>query len=83
MQNNQLTNKARAVARCLSYSEDTNQASAKHLLLEMAHKLDAQDIRVHKKKDGILFVNASGNSRFATFKETVLYKLFGVIPKCI
>lgn len=83
MQDNQLTNKARAVARCLSYSEDTNQASAKHLLLEMAHRLDTQDIRVHKKKDGILLVNASGSSRFATFKETVLYKLFGVIPKCI
>ena len=74
---------ARSVARCLSYNEDVNQVSAKHLLLEMAHRLDSADIRVHKKKDGLLLVNANGLTRFATLKETLLYKLFKVVPKCI
>lgn len=40
---NELTMKARGVARCLTYNDDTPQAEAKHMLLEMAHRLDALD----------------------------------------
>lgn len=81
MDNNELTLKARAVACCLSYNEDIHQAEAKHLLRELSHRLDKLSIRAHKKKDGVLFINGIGKSRFATFKETILFHLFGVIPK--
>lgn len=53
----ELTIKAREVARCLTYNDDKPQAEAKHLLLEMAHRIDAKDIRIHKKRDGLLLVN--------------------------
>ena len=77
----ELTTKARDVARTLTYNGDRPQAEAKHLLFEMASKLDALDIRVSKKKDGFLLVNGIGECRFCTFKESLLYRIFGVIPK--
>jgi hypothetical protein len=83
MDTNNLTIKARSVARCMSYNEDDTQATAKHLLREMAHRLDTQDIRVIKKKDGIFFINGIGKSRFATIKESILYRVFGIIPKVL
>jgi hypothetical protein len=76
-----LTTQARDVARTLTYNDDQPQAKAKHLLFEMASKLDTLDIRISKKKDGILLVNGIGECRFCTFKESLLYRIFGVIPK--
>lgn len=83
MTSSELANKARGVARCLTYNEDSPQAKAKHLLLEMAHRLDSLDVRAHKQRDGILFVNATGKARFATIKESLLYRLFGVLPRSV
>jgi hypothetical protein len=81
MTDNEMTNKARGVARCLSYNGNKHEAAAKHLLHEMAHRIDARDIRVSKKKYGYLMTNGIGTSRFMTLKESVLYRLFGVIPR--
>lgn len=78
----ELTRSARNAAANLTYG-DPLQGQAKHLLLEMAQKIDASEIRAHKKKDGILLINGSGRSRFATLKESILYRLFGVLPKTI
>lgn len=83
MQTRELTEKARGIARCLTYNDDEHQAAAKHILLEMSHRLDALDIRISKKKDGLYISNGIGKSRFATLKETILYKFFGVLPKQI
>ena len=80
MNTNELTLKARGVARCLSYN-DEHQAAAKHLLHEMAHRLDTLDVHAHKKADGLLLINGIGKSRFATMKERVMYRLFGVLPR--
>lgn len=81
MTDNELTIKARSIARCLTYNDDTPQAEAKHMLREMAHRLDTMDIRVHKKADGLLFVNGIGKARYATLKERMLFRMFGVIPR--
>lgn len=81
MKTRELTDKARGIARCLTYNYDENQSSAKHILREMAHRLDTLDIRAHKKSDGLLLVNGIGKARFATVKERVLYRLFGILPK--
>lgn len=75
-----LTSRAREIARCLTYNEDSTQAEAKHMLREMAHRLDTLEIRVHKKKDGLLFINGVGKARYATLKERIMYRLFGVLP---
>ncbi len=77
----ELTLKARAIARCLTYNDDEHQAAAKHMLLEMAHRIDTLDVRAHKKKDGLLLINGIGKSRFATIKERALYWLFGLMPR--
>lgn len=83
METKDLTIRARSIARCLSYNDDEHQAAAKHTLREMAHRLDTQDVRVHAKADGLLLINGLGKSRYASFKETLLYRVFGVVPKAV
>lgn len=81
MNDSELADKARGVSRCLTYNDDTPQAEAKHLLREMAHRLDASNIRAHKKADGLLLVNAIGAARYATSKERLAYTFFGALPR--
>ena len=81
MTDSELTLKARGIARCLTYNDDEHQAAAKHTLLEMAHRLDTMDVRAHKKTDGLLLVNGIGKARYATVKERLLHKLFGLLPR--
>lgn len=81
--NNELTMKARGIARCLTYNDDEHQAAAKHMLLEMAHRLDTLDVRAHKKADGLLLVNGIGKARYATVKERAIYWLFGLLPRTV
>jgi len=81
MDTNELTLKARGIARCLTYNDDVLQAEAKHILREMAHRLDTLNIRAHKKADGLLLINGIGKARYATLKERMLFWLFGVLPR--
>jgi hypothetical protein len=83
MTDNELTIEAKNIARCLTYNDDVAQAKAKHMLLEMAHRLDTLNVRAHKKRDGLLLVNGIGKSRYATLKERALYWLFGVLPSAV
>jgi butyrate kinase len=80
---NETTKKAREIARSLSYSDNQAQAAAKHLLLEMAGKIDAMEISVSVKKDGLFITDGLGRQRFGTIKERFLYRFFGVIPRAI
>lgn len=82
MNNSDLTLKARGIARTLTYNEEP-QGAAKHMLLEMAHRLDTLDVRVHRKADGHLLVNGIGKSRYMSWDERVLYFLFGVVPRVV
>lgn len=77
----ELTMKARGVAKCLTYNNDEPQAAAKHLLLEMAHRIDTKNVRVHKKRDGYLLINGVGKARFMTWPERIRWMLFGVRPE--
>jgi len=65
----ELASKCQGVARCLTYNDDTPQSDAKKTLLAASHALDGESIRVHKKRDGLLIVNARGKSRFLTIRE--------------
>jgi hypothetical protein len=56
-----LTMKARSVAKCLTYNDDGPQAAAKHLLLEMAHRIDTTVITIHKKRDGVPIMQYPSN----------------------
>ena len=51
------------------------------MLLEMAHRLDAMDVRAHKKSDGLLLINGIGKARYATMRERALHWLFGLLPR--
>ena len=83
MNTRELTGKARGIASCLSYNDDVHQAAAKHMLLEMAHRLDTLDIGVYKENGGLRLVNGLGKSRHATMKERILFLLFGIIPSVV
>ena len=71
-----LANKLREAAGLLSY----NDGNLKSLLSEAYHRLDSRVSRIHKKSDGYLMLTASGACRFMTFKEMILYRLFGYAP---
>jgi ribosomal protein S11 len=71
---------AQGAARCLTYNDDKPQAKAKHMLLEMAHRLGAKTLRVRMQAGRMLLVTAFGQSRAMTLRERVLYRMFGVVP---
>jgi hypothetical protein len=79
MTDSELIDRAQGIARGLSYN-DTKQGPVKHTLHELCHRLGALDVRVHRKDDGLLLVTAYGQSRYMTFGERVLHRLFGVVP---
>ncbi len=83
MNNSELTMKARGIACNLTYNDDKPQAEAKHMLRELAHRLDSLDIRAHKKADGLLLISGLGQTRYASLKERIAYRLFGVLPRKI
>ena len=62
-------------AHNLTYNDRPVEAKAKHTLLEASHALDSCAIRVHKKREGLLLLNARGKSRFMTLKERIAYWL--------
>ena len=64
-----LASKCQGAARCLTYNDDERQAAAKHTLLAAAHTLDQHAIRIHRKKDGFLIINARGKARYMTLRE--------------
>ena len=81
MATDDITLKARGVAKCLTYNEDKPQAQAKTLLLELAHRLDAKDICVSNVYKRLVVSNAIGKKRFMTWKERVIWKLFKIKPE--
>lgn len=81
MNNSELASKAQGVARNLTYNDDAPQAQAKHLLLECAHRLDTLTVCAHKKRDGLLLINARGKSRYATWRERLAYRIAGTLPR--
>lgn len=64
-----LASKCQGIARCLTFNEGAHEASAKHVLLEASHMLDGHACRAHRKRDGVLIINARGKSRFMTMRE--------------
>lgn len=74
-----LTKLARDTSKTLVHAY-SGESLPKHLLNEMARRLDVFNVRVDKKKDGYLLINNLGSSRFLTWRETIAYKLSGVLP---
>ena len=70
-----LASQSQGLARCLTYNDKPLEAKAKYLLLEASHALDSASIRVHRKRDGRLIINARGKSRFMTLRERIAYWL--------
>ena len=64
-----LASLCQGVARCLSYNAGKHEGDAKHTLIEAAMHLDKHAVRVHRKSDGMLIINARGKSRFMTMRE--------------
>lgn len=71
-----MADKCQGIAHRLSYN-DSHEGDAKHMLREAAHFFDSNSIRLHKKKDGILMVNARGESRYMTYRERMAMWLLG------
>ena len=64
-----LASQCQGVASCLSYNASHHEGEAKHTLIEAACCLDKHAVRIHKKTDGVLIINARGKSRFMTLRE--------------
>lgn len=65
-----LANTCALFACGLSYNDhDKDRPSLKHVLQDASHCLDWHAVKVHKKKDGLLIINARGKSRFMTKRE--------------
>ena len=71
-----LASKCQWAARGLSYN-DPLTGTAKQLLVEASHAIESTVVRVHKKRDGVLLVNARGKARFMSWRERVAYLLLG------
>lgn len=72
-----LASTCQGAAANLTYNEGKAEASAKHVLIEASAALDSCSVRVSKKKDGLLLVNARGHARFMTWRERIAYALLG------
>lgn len=72
-----LATQCQGAALKLSYNNEPTEGAAKHLLLEVSHALDSASVRVHKKRDGLLLVNARGKTRFMTWRERIAYWVLG------
>lgn len=83
MTDNELSLKALGIARCLSYNGSTHEAAAKHLLHEIAHRLDTRSIKVHRKRWYWLAINGRGKARPLTFRESLAWLIFTALPERI
>lgn len=67
----QLANRCASLARSMTYNGDDIECEAKHTLRECSYFIDSQVCRVHKKRDGMLLLNARGKSRYLTWRERI------------
>jgi hypothetical protein len=72
-----LADRCAGIARTLTYNESPNESAAKHALREASYFIDSQIIRLHKKRDGILAINARGKGRYLTWRERLAVWLLG------
>lgn len=79
MNNSELIDRAQGVARALSYN-DITEASAKHTITELCHRLGEKTISIYHQQDGVMMVTSFGRTRFMTISERLLYRLFGIVP---
>lgn len=64
-----LADRCAAIARTLTYNGSLNESAAKHALREASYFIDSQIVRLRKKRDGVLAINARGKARFLTWRE--------------
>lgn len=82
---NEITMTARSIASSLSYNEDEPQVKAKHMLRELAFRLDQRNTKIvkHPITGRMLVRNGIGASRRISLKEKILYKVFGIVPPSV
>ena len=81
MNNSTLASTAQGIAKNLTYNDGADQAQAKHILLQCAHRLDSSDIRAKRTADGLMLINARGKQRYATWRERLAYWIAGTLPR--
>lgn len=71
-----LANTCNAFSMALSYNDHKEgRPSLKHILKDASHCLDSHAVVVHRKRDGLLIINARGKCRFMTWRERFAYWL--------
>jgi hypothetical protein len=81
MSNEDLTTRARDLARNLSYNDSPLLAATKHTLFELANRLDQLSVRIDPTDNRHVIVDALSRWRFMTWRERVAYRLFKVLPR--
>lgn len=64
-----LADQCKGIASCLSYNSEHREGEAKHTLIEASMILNNHSVRVHRKSDGMMIINARGKSRYMTWRE--------------
>lgn len=78
--NSEYIDEAMAVSRNLSYNED-REGDAKRVIRELCHRLGKTCVKVVETERGLVLKTVYGQSRDFTFRESFLYRFFGVIPR--
>ena len=76
----QMIDKANAIAAHLSYDELTPSGSPKAMLKEMSREIGGRCVSVYWHDGGFNMRTAYGQEIPMTFKESILWKLFGCLP---
>lgn len=80
MNNSELIKKASEICGCLSYNEDTCAGNPKSIISELSHRLGQRTVTIGKNKEGYFWTSLYGEFKYFSLKETILYRLFGVLP---
>ena len=81
MNNSQLIDKAQAICGCLSYDDSTPNGSPKSVIAELCHRLGERTVRIKKELGGYTMTTLYGRQRALTWKEEVMWRLFGWPPR--
>lgn len=75
-----LLRKVTGLTGALSYNEMIDDMNPKSLIRELCRRMDRKFVRIAKKTDGFLMTNLTGECRYLTFSESLIWRLFNRPP---
>lgn len=80
MNNSDLIDKAHAMSACMSYDDETPNGSPKAMMRELCHRLGQRTVQIQRAEGGYVMTTLFGFKRRLTWKEQLVWRLFGWPP---